>query len=131
MSDVIQLSFDDVPVTPPLDVPARRLARRSDPATSKTAARLNHNSARARVLQAFAAGHPLTYAQAAELAGIEPWQASKRVADLRNDGLIAYFERDGIAQTDDSHGGAPRSLYRITPEGTAALRTTTTRQGTA
>jgi hypothetical protein len=102
-------------------------ARASDPETShRAAARLRPQSAKARLLEVYGVLDPnedgmvqerwLTDEQAAELAGMELYAATKRCADLRRDGLI---EKVGL-QTGRS--GSDRMTCRVTREGRRLLR---------
>ena len=70
------------------DYQAEQQARNTDPITSKIAAgKLRPGTAKARLLASYRSG-PLTDEQAAEIAGFDLYQATKRCADLRRDGLI-------------------------------------------
>lgn len=89
----------------------RALARATDPATShKAAAAIAPRTGTLKrvILEAFvtAGEEGLTAFEAAERVGIEPWQVSKRVSDLRKDGLIIQVgERTGA-------NGRDRNVYR-------------------
>lgn len=69
----------------------RTHARRTDPDTSRAAA---HDLGNARItlmrslLRTFADRGTLTAEEAADLSGVDQWQASKRVSDLDNLGWI-------------------------------------------
>lgn len=84
-------------VTP---TPAKVLARASDPSTSHggaVSAAPRTGTAKARLLAAFRddpAG--LTFEEAALRVGMDPWQASKRVSDLKREGrIVVAGERKG------------------------------------
>lgn len=101
-------SFFD-PVNPKLQV------RSTDPATSAAAARrLKPNSAKAKLLHRYYL-FDLTDEQAAEQAGLDLYQASKRCADLRRDGFI---EPVSVAL---GRSGAERMVCRITDAGRSAV----------
>jgi len=87
----------------------RRLARRSDPATSHTAARMAEpvRSLHARlILCALATGESLTADAIADRAGITSVQVSRRVRELLDARLLVV---DGLGA---SASGRPRSRYR-------------------
>ena len=109
------------PITDP--VPGTVLARSSDPSTSKAAAWMNpgrRGTLRALLAEAFYEqdqdGEPLTWEQAAGVAGIEDWQASKRVSELHQRGIIEVI---GEAPT---RRGAMAQTYQLTDDGRVALR---------
>lgn len=84
---------------PPANTPAKRIRRNTDPDTSHAAAKhaaMRSGSIKARLLDAYREVHPvgLTDAEAAQRIGITHWQATRRCADLRNEGRI---ERIGTA----------------------------------
>lgn len=89
----------------------RTLARTTDPATSHKAAAAvapRTGTLKRVILEAFidAGEDGLTAFEAAERVGIEPWQVSKRVSDLRKDGqIIQIGERTG-------GNGRDRNVYR-------------------
>ena len=75
-----------------LTVEPDHLARRRDPDTSKLSARqlsaLRSNSIRARLLKVYAELTFGTRDEAADAAGVEDYEASKRVSDLLNLNLL-------------------------------------------
>lgn len=73
---------------------ARALARRGDPATSKEAAASLHREGHLRALLEAYRGAELTSEEAASIAGIDAWQASKRTSDLLSAGLIVEVMRE-------------------------------------
>jgi len=97
------------PVNPKLQ------SRRTDPATSAAAARrLKPNSAKAKLLHRYYL-FDLTDEQAAQQAGLDLYQASKRCADLRRDGFV---EAVGVAT---GQSGSERMVCRITDAGRSAV----------
>ena len=70
--------------------PTRTIYRNDDPPTSAAAARrhVSRNSHAAAMLAAYAAHGPLTDVEAAEIAGLERVEATRRASDLRNRDLI-------------------------------------------
>ena len=90
------------------EMEARRLARRSDPSTSKEAAakvdtfRASHDAAIWAALDGKSAG--LNYREIAMIAKLEPVQVGRRLAYMshlvtrrRNEVTGKYLERDGCA----------------------------------
>lgn len=78
------------------------LARTSDPTTSARAAASiapRTGTYKRLLFDAIAAsGDGLTFEEAARRVGMDPWQASKRVSDLKRDGLIVVVgERPGTS----------------------------------
>jgi hypothetical protein len=101
----------------------KALARSSDPATSKAAARSLSRESMLRVLLA-AFGHKnATAEEAATAAEVDPWAASKRVSDLLNSGLIEVAIVNGNEITRRGSSGRFQRVLRITNEGRAWLAT--------
>lgn len=91
------------------------LARSTDPETSHTAVALltTRQSHAERLLEAFRANPGgLTAEEAADVAGIDPWAASKRVSDLRRAWEIqAKHEPPGKPVTRIGRSGRPATVY--------------------
>lgn len=88
-----QLSIDFDPAT---------LARRSDPATSKAAARRVRELAAGQCAEIFAVLQkhgPLGAEQIADLTGIEPYSARKRLADLEHAGKARPLPQHRVTRT--------------------------------
>ena len=93
----------------------RKLRRGSDPDTSHEAAeRLGGSAQRRRLLEVYRAPH--TYEEASVLAGLNPWQASKRTSDLINLGLAAWS-----GEYRDGSTGRRQRVIVITQAGNEAL----------
>lgn len=98
---------------------ARKLARVSDPTTSARAAKAiapRTGSLKAILLDAYRAAGPdgLTDEEAGLRAGISLYSATKRCADLRNDGwIVAFDERKGSS-------GQARQVCRAVTEAASA-----------
>jgi hypothetical protein len=96
------------------------LARSTDPATSAAAARtLRRHTTLAALLAAYAERpQGLTALEAATAAGLDPWQASKRVSDLLNGQLIApAVDADGHDLCRRGTSGRLQRVLRITATG--------------
>lgn len=100
--------------------PPHRLARATDPETSKTAAYLNpgrRGTHRERLARAYLDSEPLTWDRAAMKAGVpdksSPW---RRITELVERGIL---EVCGIGKTLSNAEG---QLYRLTLEGERVLR---------
>lgn len=114
MSD--QTAFFETDDRRPWQRSAHELARRTDPETSKAAARrLEAGSIRKALLKTFLVGSR-TFEEAADVAGIDPWQASKRVSDL----IAAGFVHD-TGGTRSGASGRQQRILQITAEGRKAL----------
>jgi hypothetical protein len=99
----------------------KALARSSDPATSKAAARSLSRESMLRVLLT-AFGHKnATAEEAATAAEVDPWAASKRVSDLLNSGLIEVAIVNGNEITRRGSSGRFQRVLRITDEGRSWL----------
>lgn len=99
----------------------RALARRSDPGTSKAAARdLERESMLAALLKEFARAD-LTAEEAAQRARLDPWASSKRVSDLLNAGHIEPIIVDGEPLTRKGSSGRQQRVLRVTMRGSDAL----------
>ena len=97
------------------------LARKDDPSTSKKAARsLERESSLMALLTEFAS-RDLTFEEAAYAAGIDPWQASKRVSDLANAGYVEPIVTDDGPVTRKGQSGRQQRVLRITMSGSDAL----------
>jgi hypothetical protein len=97
---------------PPLTAP---IVRATDPETShQAAAQLTTQRSHAeRLLEAFQKfPEGLTAEEAAEVAGIDPWAASKRVSDLRRRWVIAAKHNPpGQPVTRIGRSGRPATVY--------------------
>jgi len=96
----------------PLDWP-RSHARRTDPDTSHAAAQRVSTAASncAALLRAFrAAPAGLTAEEAAAVAGIDPWAASKRVSDLVREELVS-----DTGQRRPGRSGRPQRVLKAAP----------------
>lgn len=97
------------------------LARKDDPGTSKKAARsLERESSLMALLSEFAT-RDLTFEEAAHAAGIDPWQASKRVSDLANAGYVEPIITEDGPLTRKGQSGRQQRVLRITMPGSDAL----------
>jgi hypothetical protein len=101
-------------VTP---TPARVLSRASDPSTSHRAAASvapRTGTYKRLLFDAIAASEDgLTFEEAARRVGMDPWQASKRVSDLKRDGLVVVIgERPGAS-------GKAQEVCRVAERATA------------
>ena len=90
------------------------LARKDDPSTSKK------ESSLMALLTEFAS-RDLTFEEAAYAAGIDPWQASKRVSDLANAGYVEPIVTDDGPVTRKGQSGRQQRVLRITMSGSDAL----------
>lgn len=99
----------------------RALARRSDPATSKAAARNVERESMLRALLMEFARADLTAEEAAARAGMDAWAASKRVSDLLNAGHIEQIIVDGEPLTRAGSSGRQQRVLRVTMAGSDAL----------
>lgn len=115
-----QLTLDAVQ---DMHTPAKRLARRTDPATSKAAALGNRETHLFRILAVFAARpNGVDYMTAARLADLPPWEVTRRVSDLSNKGLIAAkLNADGTEATVKLPSNRAGRVYVITALGAAAI----------
>ena len=69
---------------------ARKLARRSDPITSKIAARINHDAHRVEVFAALVKHDGLTYRELAQHTTLDPVETMRRLGDLRGRGIAFH-----------------------------------------
>jgi predicted ArsR family transcriptional regulator len=107
------------------DPDSATLARRSDPPTSKAAARVagRLGSHRRRVLEVLGEYQMgVTHEEAAERAGLEPDQTWKRLSDLKRTGLAEVLRVNGHDVTRLLRSGSPGDVYVITRRGLSALR---------
>lgn len=114
------MSYVETPLFIGLHIPARELARETDPDTSKEAARKldagRAGSMRRRLLSCFISG-PMTAEEAASAAGYGPEVGAwKRVSDLLNLGLV---EDSGKKKLGSS--GRPQRILSITDLGLSSL----------
>lgn len=97
------------------------LARKDDPSTSKKAARSLERESSLMALLAQFATRDLTFEEAAYAAGIDPWQASKRVSDLANAGYVEPILTEDGPLTRKGQSGRQQRVLRITMSGSDAL----------
>ena len=100
---------------------AKALARSSDPASSKAAARSLNRETMLRVLLLAFAHQSATAEEAATAAEVDPWAASKRVSDLLNAGLIEVAVANGKEIQRRGSSGRFQRVLRITDEGRSWL----------
>jgi predicted ArsR family transcriptional regulator len=95
-----QLTFDEI-----------RRARATDPTTSKIAARASHGLAsehRAAILRVMRAGGDWTASEIAERCGLTSVQVCRRLAELREDGVIRE-----TANTRPTASGRPSQCHEV------------------
>lgn len=99
----------------------RTHARRSDPETSKAAARSMLEGARAHREAIYwallRAGIPLNYCEIAKRSGLEPVQVNRRLKEMADPGKDGRVEPTG--ETRATRTGRPAQLYRLRATGEA------------
>ena len=101
---------------------AKALARKSDPATSKVAARGLERESMLRALLVAFNDMSSTSEEAANAANVDPWAASKRVSDLLNAGLVEVATANGKDLTRRGSSGKFQRVLRITERGRESLK---------
>lgn len=109
-----------------IDQDTHKLRHAHDPHTSHEAAAANPTrkaTHRALVLRAFAdwPHSGLTGDEVAAETGLEVHEARRRVSDLRDLGLVEFWEVDGKRQTRASAAGVQSTVSRITQTGLAEV----------
>lgn len=102
MTDPRQQTFDEI-----------RRARRTDPATSKEAARRAHGLAhehRQRILSALADGTARTADEIAPLVGLDRHQVGRRLGEMRDDGYIVVAD-----ETRQTPRGRAAQCWKLPP----------------